>query len=119
MRYDPRRVSYEKLLETFWRNIDPTVKDAQFCDQGSQYRGAIFYHDQEQKSLAETSRSRLDKTKPFKAPIMTEIVPAGDFWPAETYHQDYYMKNPVRYKFYSTGCGREARLIELWGKAPK
>ncbi len=118
VRYDPRRLSYEKLLETFWRNIDPTVKDAQFCDHGSQYRSAIFYHNEEQKRLAEASRARLEKTKPFKQPIVTEIVPAGEFWPAEEYHQDYYLKNPIRYKIYRTGCGRDARLRELWGKAP-
>jgi len=110
-------VSYEKLLETFWRNIDPTVKDAQFCDHGSQYRSAIFHHNEEQKRLAETSPARLEKTKPFKQPIVTEIVPAGEYWPAEEYHQDYYLKNPIRYKIYRGGCGRDARLRELWGKA--
>ena len=113
--YDPKRVSYEKLLQVFWRNIDPTQRDAQFCDHGSQYRSAIFYHDAEQKRLAEASRSALVKSKPFKGEIVTEITQAAEFYPAEDYHQDYYRKNPVRYKFYKTGCGRAARLKELWG----
>ena len=114
--YDPAKLSYAKLLEVFWRNIDPTVKDRQFCDSGSQYRSGIFYLSPEQKKLAEESRAQLEKTKPFKAPIVTEITSAAEFWRAEEYHQDYYKKNPVRYKFYSTGCGRAARLEELWGK---
>jgi peptide-methionine (S)-S-oxide reductase len=117
--YDPRQVSYERLLEVFWRNIDPTVRDRQFCDAGSQYRSAIFYLDQEQKRLAEASKAALTKSKPFRGDIVTEIVPAGEFWPAEEYHQDYYKKNPVRYKFYTSGCGRYARLDELWGKLRK
>ena len=115
--YDPAKVSYEKLLEVFWRNIDPTVRDQQFCDVGSQYRTAIFYHDEEQKRLAEASKAALEKSKPFKAPIVTPVQAAGDFWPAEDYHQDYYKKNPVRYKYYRTGCGRDERLRQLWGKA--
>lgn len=114
--YDPRKVTYEKLLEVFWRNIDPTQKDGQFCDHGSQYRSAIFYHDEEQRRLAEASKAALASSKPFKGTIVTEIVKAGEFYPAESYHQDFYLKNPVRYKFYKTGCGREARLRELWGK---
>ncbi len=114
--YDPKKVTYEKLLEVFWRNIDPTVKDKQFCDTGSMYRSGIYYLSPEQKKLSEGSRARLEKTKPFKAPIMTEIVAATEFWAAEDYHQDYYKKNPVRYKYYRTGCGRDARLEELWGK---
>jgi peptide-methionine (S)-S-oxide reductase len=113
--YDPKRVSYEKLLEVFWRNIDPTQPDAQFCDHGSQYRSAVFYHDEAQKRLAENSRAALVKSKPFKGEIVTEISKAAEFYPAEDYHQDYYKKNPVRYKFYKTGCGRAARLKELWG----
>ena len=117
--YDPKQVSYEKLLEVFWHNIDPTAKNRQFCDAGSQYRSAIFYLDEEQKRLAEAARSALAKSKPFKGDIVTEIVPAGEFWPAEEYHQDYYKKNPVRYKFYRHGCGRDARLQELWGAAAK
>ena len=115
--YDPARVSYEKLLEVFWRNIDPTVRDQQFCDVGSQYRTAIFYHDEEQKRLAEASKAALEKSKPFKAPLVTPVQAAGEFWPAEDYHQDYYKKNPVRYKYYRTGCGRDERLKQLWGKA--
>jgi peptide-methionine (S)-S-oxide reductase len=115
--YDPAKVSYEKLLEVFWRNIDPTVRDRQFCDVGSQYRTAIFYHGDEQKRLAEASKAALEKSKPFKAPIVTPVQAAGEFWPAEDYHQDYYKKNPVRYKYYRTGCGRDERLKELWGKS--
>jgi peptide-methionine (S)-S-oxide reductase len=115
--YDPGKVSYERLLEIFWRNIDPTVRDRQFCDVGSQYRTAIFYHDEEQKRLAEASKAALEKSKPFKAPIVTPVQAAGEFWPAEDYHQDFYKKNPVRYKYYRAGCGRDERLKELWGKA--
>jgi peptide-methionine (S)-S-oxide reductase len=115
--YDPSKVTYEKLLEVFWRNVDPTVKDRQFCDVGSQYRTAIFYHSAEQKRLAEASKAALEKSKPFKQPIVTPVEQAGDFWPAEEYHQDFYKKNPVRYKYYRTGCGRDARLKELWGKS--
>jgi peptide-methionine (S)-S-oxide reductase len=115
--YDPQKVSYEKLLDVFWHNIDPTVKDRQFCDVGSQYRSAIFYRDAQQKRLAEASKAALEKSKPFKEPIATEIVMATTFYPAEDYHQDYYIKNPIRYKFYRNGCGRDARLQQLWGKA--
>ena len=117
--YDPSKVSYEKLLEVFWSNIDPTVKNAQFCDHGTQYRSGVFYHDEAQRKLAVTSKTALDKTKPFKEPIVTEITQAGDFYRAEDYHQDYYKVNPVRYKVYRNGCGRDARLKELWGKAPE
>jgi peptide-methionine (S)-S-oxide reductase len=116
--YDPTKVSYEKLLEVFWVNIDPTDAGGQFCDRGSQYRTGIFYETDEQKRLAEASKAALAKSKPFKEPIVTEITKAGTFYPAEDYHQDYYIKNPVRYKFYRTGCGRDARLKALWGKAP-
>ena len=112
--YDPKRVSYDKLLDVFWRNIDPTQKDAQFCDHGSQYRSGIFFHDAEQRRLAEASKGALAKNKPFKGEIVTEVTQASQFYAAEDYHQDYYLKNPVRYKFYKTGCGREARLKELW-----
>ena len=114
--YDPKKVSYEKLLETFWVNHDPTALDHQFCDHCSQYRPSIFYHDAEQKRLAEASKARWEREKPFKDAIVTPIVAASDFWPAEDYHQDYYNKNPARYRFYVTGCGRYARLDELWGK---
>jgi peptide-methionine (S)-S-oxide reductase len=113
--YDPSKVSYEKLLEVFWVNIDPTVRDRQFCDSGSQYRTAIFYHSEAQRRAAEASRAALEKSRPFKAAIVTPIEMAGAFYPAEDYHQDYYLKNPVRYKFYRNGCGRDARLRELWG----
>ena len=114
--YDPKKISYEKLLDVFWKNIDPTQKDAQFCDHGTQYRSGIFYHDAEQKRLAEASKAALVKNKPFKGEIVTEITPATTFYRAEEYHQDYYVKNPIRYKYYRTGCGRDARLKELWGR---
>jgi len=117
--YDPAKVSYERLLEQFWVNHDPTVIDRQFCDVGSQYRPSIFWHDEEQKRLAEASKARWEKAKPFKQPIVTPIVKATEFWPAEDYHQDYYLKNPARYKYYVTGCGRYARLDELWGELRK
>jgi peptide-methionine (S)-S-oxide reductase len=115
--YDPKRVSYEKLLDVFWHNIDPTVKDRQFCDVGNQYRTAIFVHTDEQRRAAEASKAALEKSKPFKAAIVTPIVAAAEFWPAEEYHQDYYLRNPIRYKYYRTGCGRDAKLKELWGSA--
>jgi peptide-methionine (S)-S-oxide reductase len=111
--YDPKKITYQKLLDVFWRNIDPLTADAQFCDSGSQYRSAIFYHDETQKALAEKSKNSLQKR--FKRPIVTQIVPAAEFYPAEDYHQDYYKKNPVRYKIYRYGCGRDQRLNELWG----
>jgi peptide-methionine (S)-S-oxide reductase len=114
--FDPKKVDYEKLLETFWLNHDPKALDHQFCDHGSQYRPSIFFHDTNQKRLAEASKAKWQKEKPFKDAIVTPIVPASDFWPAEDYHQDYYKKNPARYRFYVTGCGRYARLDELWGK---
>jgi peptide-methionine (S)-S-oxide reductase len=113
--YDPKKVSYEKLLEVFWVNIDPTVKNRQFCDSGTQYRTGVFYHDEAQRKAAEASKSALERSKPFKEPIVTPIEMAGAFYPAEDYHQDYYKKNPVRYKFYRNGCGRDARLKQLWG----
>jgi peptide-methionine (S)-S-oxide reductase len=112
--YDPKMVTYEKLLYVFWRNVDPLTKEAQFCDYGTQYRSAIFYLDDTQKQLAEASKAALQPR--FKRPIVTEIVKAGPFYPAEAYHQDYYKTNPVRYKFYRYNCGRDARLDEVWGK---
>jgi len=115
--YDPKKISFEKLLDVFWRNIDPLTANAQFCDSGSQYRSAIFYHDQTQKTLAEASKKRLQDR--FKQPIVTEIVRASEFYPAEDYHQDYYKKNPIRYKVYRYGCGRDSRLQELWGAQKK
>ncbi len=114
--YDPAKVSYAKLVEVFWRNIDPTQKDGQFCDYGTQYRSAIFYHDEEQKRVAEASRAALQKTKPFRGEIVTEITKASAFYPAEGKHQDFHLRNPTHYKFYKSGCGREARLQQLWGK---
>ncbi|HUG21485.1 peptide-methionine (S)-S-oxide reductase MsrA [Piscinibacter sp.] len=114
--YDPRKLSYEQLLRHFWHNIDPTVNDRQFCDVGSSYRAAIFAHGPEQMRAALASRAALEKSKPFKAPIVTEVVQAGPFYAAEEYHQDYYRKNPLRYKFYRANCGRDARLKQLWGE---
>jgi peptide-methionine (S)-S-oxide reductase len=114
--FNPAKISYSKLLDVFWHNIDPTVKDRQFCDIGNQYRTAIFYHDGEQKHLAEFYRNNLISTGRIKLPIYTEIVPAGVFYRAEEYHQDYYKKNPLRYKFYRYNCGRDKRLKEIWGK---
>ncbi len=115
--YDPKRISYEKLLDVYWHNIDPTTPNRQFCDAGNQYRTAIFYYTETQKRLAELSKKALEKSKPFKGPIVTEIVPAGVFYPAEEYHQHYYRKNPIRYRFYRQSCGRDKRLKELWGSA--
>jgi len=114
--YDPKKVSYAQLLTYFWHHVDPTVKDRQFCDVGSQYRTAIFYHDERQKRLAEESKAEIERTKPFKAPIVTEIVKAGRFWPAEEYHQDYYKKNPLRYKWYRSGSGRDRFLENAWAQ---
>jgi peptide-methionine (S)-S-oxide reductase len=115
--YDPSRIRYDKLLDVYWVNTDPTVSDRQFCDVGTQYRPGIFYHTEEQRVLALKSKEALGKTKPFKEPIVTEITKAGEFYPAEEYHQHYYKKNPIRYKFYRNGCGRDRRLTELWGAA--
>jgi len=115
--YDPEQVSYEKLLDVFWHNIDPTTADQQFCDRGSQYRSEIFYHNDEQKQQAEASKAALDKNKPFEESIVTEISKASTFYAAEDYHQDYYKKNPVRYRYYRHGCGRDKRLEQLWGKS--
>ncbi len=112
--YDPQRISYPQLLEVFWRNIDPFVEDRQFCDVGSQYRSAIFYHDEEQKRLAEASKNELEAH--LGREIATQIVPADTFWEAEKYHQDYAERNPLRYKFYRYSCGRDERLEEVWGE---
>lgn len=114
--FDPAKISYEKLLSVFWRNIDPTTLDQQFADRGTQYRTAIFYHDEEQKRLAEISKTEIDKSGMFKKPVVTEITAASVFYPAEDYHQQYYKKNPTRYKFYSEGSGRKAYLEKTWGK---
>ncbi len=116
--YDPVRISYEKLLDVFWHNVDPTDATGQFCDHGNQYRPAIFFHDEEQKRLAEASRAALEKSKRFSGEIAVAVVPASTFWPAEEYHQKYHSKNPIRYKYYRSRCGRDDRLAELWG-APK
>jgi peptide-methionine (S)-S-oxide reductase len=111
--YDPAKVSYEKLLDVFWHNIDPTVSDRQFCDVGTQYRTAIFVRDAEQRRAAEASLAAVQKK--LGVPVKTQIVEASTFYPAEEYHQDYYKKNPVRYRYYRWGCGRDARLAEIWG----
>jgi len=115
--FDPKKVTYQQLLNVFWHNIDPTSRDREFCDVGHQYRTAIFFHGPEQEREAKASEKEIEETKPFKDPIVTEIVAASTFWPAEDYHQDYYLKNPVRYKFYRFNCGRDQRLRELWGAA--
>ncbi len=114
--YDPRRVSYAELLRVFWHNIDPTTADRQFCDRGSQYRSAIFYHDEQQQRLALESRARLEHDAALPGPILTEITAAGRFWRAEDWHQDYYRKNPLRYQLYRRGCGRDERLRQIWGE---
>ena len=114
--FDPRKVSYEQLVERFWRTIDPTTKDRQFCDFGTPYRTAIFAQDGAQLKAAEASKAALEKSKPFKEPIVTEVVMGGPFYPAEEYHQDYYKKNPLRYQYYRSSCGRDARLKQLWGE---
>lgn len=113
--YDPAKISYRSLLGVFWRNIDPTVVDRQFCDVGHQYRAAIFYLGEGQRKAALLSKAALDKNRPFREPVVTEIIPAAEFYPAEEYHQHYYKKNPLRYSYYRTGCGRDKRLKELWG----
>jgi len=115
VRYDPDQVDYATLLEVFWRNVDPVTPNRQFCDAGHQYRSAIFVHTPEQERLALASKESLERSGRFDRPIVTEILPARTFWPAEDYHQDYYRTNPVRYKFYRWNCGRDARLEELWG----
>lgn len=114
--YDPTKVTYQKLLDAFWHNVDPLTPNAQFCDHGSQYRSAIFYSTEEEKRLAEESKSAIEQAKKFPAPIVTQLAPAATFYPAEDYHQDYYKKNPLRYKYYKYGCGRANRLEALWGK---
>ena len=115
--YDPRKVTYARLLEVFWRNIDPLTANAQFCDAGTQYRAGIFVHDATQRKLAEASKDAAAQR--LQKPIVTEITAASQFWPAEEYHQDYYKKNPIRYKFYRTSCGRDRRLEAIWGPDAK
>lgn len=114
--YDSNKISYRELLEVFWKNIDPTVKNRQFADEGSQYRTAVFYHSEEQKKEAEASKDKLAKSGKFNRPIVTEITAASEFYPAEDYHQDYYQKNPLRYKFYKAASGREKFLEDTWGR---
>lgn len=114
--YDPEKVSYAELLDIYWHNIDPTDASGQFCDKGRQYRSEIFFHNKEQERLAVQSRNALDKLKLFKQPIVTQITMATDFYPAEDYHQDYYLRNPIRYKYYRFSCGRDRQLEALWGK---
>ncbi len=114
VRYDPGKVTYAQLLDVFWRNVDPLDAGGQFCDRGDQYRSGIFYHSNAEKQLAEQSKASLEQSHRFKQPIVTRIGPAGPFYQAEDYHQDYYKKNPVRYKYYRWNCGRDQRLAELW-----
>jgi peptide-methionine (S)-S-oxide reductase len=111
--YDPKKVSYQQLLTYYWHHVDPTVKDRQFCDSGNQYRTAIFVHNDEEKKLAEESKKQV--AAELKTQIYTEIAMAGTFYPAEEYHQDFYLKNPTKYKFYRWNCGRDQRLKQLWG----
>lgn len=113
--YDPERVGYEELLEVFWQNVDPLDAEGQFCDRGSQYRPGIFYGSDEQREAAQRSRSELDASGRLSGKVVVEITEAGPFYPAEEYHHDYYKRNPIRYKFYRYGCGRDKRLNELWG----
>lgn len=115
--YDPAKVTYEKLLDVFWHNIDPVAKDRQFCDSGDMYRSAIFVHDAGQLERAEKSKKDMEASGKFSFPIQTEIVLATKFYPAEDYHQDFYLKNPAKYKFYRWNCGRDQRLEQIWGKA--
>lgn len=114
--YDQEKVSYEKLLDVFWKNIDPTQKNGQFVDIGNHYRSAIFYHDEKQRELAEKSKKELEASGLFENPLVTRIEPAGPFYPAETYHQEYYRKNPERYKLYRYGSGRDKFLDETWDR---
>ncbi|HYM87969.1 MAG TPA: peptide-methionine (S)-S-oxide reductase MsrA [Nitrospiraceae bacterium] len=114
--YDPAKVSYQKLLDAFWRNVDPITPNAQFCDHGSQYRSAVFVQTDEEKRAADTSKQVIEQSKRFTELIVTQIVLAPPFYPAEEYHQDFYKKNPIRYKLYKYNCGRAKRLEELWGK---
>ena len=116
VRYDPSKVTYQQLLDVYWKNVDPFDKGGQFCDRGDQYRPAIFYHNDEQKRLAEESKAALEKSGRFKDPIVVEITQASTFTKAEDYHQNYASKNPIQYLIYRHGCGRDARLQAIWGK---
>jgi peptide-methionine (S)-S-oxide reductase len=113
--FDPSKTTYERLLEIFWRNVDPTQGDGQFCDHGPQYRAAVFAVNETQRKRAEASKRKLIESKRFSKPIVTDVLPFKSFWPAEAYHQDYYKKSPIRYHSYRLGCGRDKRLRELWG----
>ena len=115
--YDPAKISYAKLLDVFWHNVDPTQKNGQFCDHGTQYRSAIFYKDESQQRAAEASRGKLEGDPRFAGKIATEIVPASRFYRPAEYHQQFYKKSPMRYQQYRLGCGRDARLKEIWGEA--
>jgi peptide-methionine (S)-S-oxide reductase len=115
VRFDPEKTSFAKLLAAFWPTIDPLTPNGQFCDEGSQYRSAIFYHNADQRRQAEASKAELEASGRFTQPVVTKILPATEFYPAEEYHQDYYKKNPVRYSYYRNGCGRDARLAQVWG----
>jgi peptide-methionine (S)-S-oxide reductase len=117
VRFDPSKTSFARLLDAFWPTIDPLTPNAQFCDSGPQYRSVIFYDNAEQKEQAEASMARLESSGRFNQPIVTEILPATQFYPAEEYHQDFYIKNPIRYKYYRSRCGRDARLAEVWGRS--
>lgn len=117
IQYDPSKVTYTQLIEAFWRNVDPVTPNAQFCDHGTQYRAAIFYQNEQEKRIAEDSKQAIEQSKRFTQPIVTQIVAASQFFTAEDYHQDFYKKNPIRYKFYKYNCGRAQRLDDLWGKS--
>jgi peptide-methionine (S)-S-oxide reductase len=114
--YDPAKITYTRLLDVFWKNIDPLTPNRQFCDVGTQYRAGIYYHNEEQKRLAEASKQTLESSGRFSQPIVTEIAAAAPFYRAEEYHQDYYKKNPIRFNYYKFSCGRARRLEALWGK---
>lgn len=116
VRFDPAKTNFARLLAAYWPTIDPLTLNRQFCDGGPQYRSAIFYHNSDQKKKIEASKAELVASRRFSQPIMTEILPATTFYPAEEYHQNYYVKNPIRYAFYRSGCGRDGRLEEVWGK---
>ena len=116
VRYDSSKISYAQLLEVFWPTIDPITPNAQFCDKGPQYRSAIFYGNPQEQALAEASKAALERSGKLPGPVLTEILAATTFYPAEEYHQDYHNKNPIRYAYYRNGCGRDARLEQLWGK---
>lgn len=117
IQFDPKQITYEQLLDIFWHNVDPFDDHGQFCDKGSSYRAAIFYLDESQQKQAEESKKRVEKE--LGKVVVTQILPASQFYPAEEYHQDYAKKNPIRYKFYRFGCGRDNRLKEIWGPPKK